>query len=518
VDIAASIIYRQDCYVGQESLVLRFSGASDATVIDRAFRRVRAAHGPLVDAWSPQQVQLRLGDREVTLEAHAQALRIEGEPGTVLQVVLEADHYANHPLRLLRDCVAEYDREERVEHSTRSAWPRKAGDATELEARLHLGAGPGILPLRYPDGRRSALVFTDHADQSDANRLRTLMYGRSDAGPGAPGGFVGHGLGMTKTVFHRSRYRQPLQLSDPEYAAEVSRLVQAGIEVGPHSVGDGPEKREKTAESLPAYEAIGGAPVWIDHQPSTNCEALSNRGALPSDRHYVVDLLKGAGYRYAWAGTDVREPADGINLFEPDRPESRTPVLYTHKVVDPDSRTPLRLFSAVWRLYPPDEFLARYSKARLDKLEADRGLHIAHSYLDAHSGAGRLAGKTLMHRDGDVLVLLPEVEAWLGRLETRQAQGRLWVAGVVAVADHLVAMSRVRVAGVAGRVRLESPQAVKGASFLIPGGVVGIELDGEAVPESKLRVEAEGTVVWLDLAARHRRELTWSAGGGALSK
>ena len=514
VDIDGRLVYSQATYVGQDTLVLRFSGAQAATLLNRGYHTQPAESGMVVDAWTPQRVDLEVSGAQVSLEGRAQAMRVEGDPDKVLQIALEADHHENHPLRTLESCAAVYDREVQPDRADRSAWPRRAGDTHTVRARLHLGPGPGLLPLRYPSGQRSALVFTDHADQSNLPRLRALMYGRSDGGPGQPqtGGFVGHGLTMTKTVFHRSRIHQSIQLSEPDYAAVLTDLVAAGIEVGPHSVGDGPDKRERTAESLPAYRAIGGAPVWIDHQPATNCEAISSEGGDRSSRYYLVDLLKSAGYRYVWAGSDVREPQDGINLFEPARGRARAPVLYAHTAIDPDLDTPLRLFSSVWRLYTAPEFLDRFSDTKLGRLEADRGLHIAHTYLDAHTHTAGLSGKTLLSRTSDGYTLLPSVQTWLGGLAHRQAEGRLWVAGIVAVADHLVAMSEVQLRGWPGRVRVQAETRVTGASFLVPGGAFSPHVDGQPLRSSAHREEREGTVLWMDLEPGVAREITWDPG------
>jgi hypothetical protein len=334
------------------------------------------------------------------------------------------------------------------------------------------------------------------------------MYGQS-TGP-EDGGFVGHGLSLTKTVFHRSRSGRPIQLSEPHYAATLRALAGQGIEIGPHSVGDGPDKREKTAESLPAYAAVGGAPVWIDHQPSTNCEALSSEGVDPSSRYFLVDQLKAHGYRYVWAGTDVAEPSDGINLFDPGRPRARPAVLYPHSAVDPDTGSPMMLFSSVWRYHDTKTFLDKFSDARLDRLEHDRGLHIAHTYLDSLSSAAGHRGKNLLVEQGGVTRLKPEVEAWLAGLATRHSEGRLWVSGIVAVADHLVAMDQVRMDPGPAGYRVRSKLAVRGASFMVPGRVVLPSVDGELLPSSQIRRAPDGTVFWLNLEPDRDHHLSWT--------
>jgi hypothetical protein len=508
VQIQARFLLSEATMIGEEALVLRFSGLAGAEVLNRAYAKVPVSSGLTVDRWTPQRLSLDLGGGTASLEAKAESMRLEGLPSTVLQVVLHADHHGNHPYRPFEQCQDVHEDGVAPDRSKRSPSPRKAGDSLRVTARLHLGSGPELLPLRYPRGQRAALVFTDHADQSDLPKLRALMYGQS-SGP-EDGGFVGHGLSLTKTVFHRSMARRPIQLSDPDYAATLRALVGQGIEIGPHSVGDGPDKREKTAESLPAYAAIGGAPVWIDHQPSTNCEALSSQGADPSSRYFLVDQLKAQGYRYVWAGTDVAEPSDGINLFDPGRPRARPAVLYPHSAVDPDTEAPLMLFSSVWRYHDTKTFLDKFSDARLDKLEHDRGLHIAHTYLDSLSSAAGHRGKSLLVQEGDVTRIKPEVEAWLRGLSTRQSAGRLWVSGLVAVADHLVGMDQLRLDREPAGYRLRTQHAVRGASFMVPGRVVVPSVDGKLIASSQIRRDPDGTVFWLDLEAGSEHHLSWS--------
>ena len=444
----------------------------------------------------------------LSLHGHAQAMRVAGSASDALEVVLEADHHKNHPFRPFRECVDAYDPEASPERMSRSPAPRKAGDRLSVRARLWPSEGPGLLPLRYARGYRAALVFTDHADQSRLAHLQALMYGSS--AEGASGGFVGHGLGMTKSVFERSRRRGPLQLSEPAYRAAVSTLVQQhGIEIGPHSVGDGPDKREQTAASLPEFKSIGGAPVWIDHQPMTNCEALCNEGASPGSRYYLVDQLKAHNFRYAWAGTDIKAPPDGLNMFEPGRLQARVPVLYSHSAVDPDLERPILLFSAVWQYHVLDRFLREFSDERIDRMEAERGLHIAHTYLDAMNNGPGHRGKSLMEAVGDEVRLKAPVATWLAGLGRRQHAGTLWVAGIVAVADHLTGMQSVKIDGQGREARVRATEEVQDASFLIPGAAVTPSVNGRALRPAQFRQEDDGTVLWLELKPGVDYRLTW---------
>ena len=124
VDIHAQVRHQRPMYLSQQALVLRLSGLDDADVVDRAYRRVTATGGQLVDAWTPKRLGLFASGRRVILDAQAQAMQIAGQPSTVLEVSLEADHRDNHPLRIFKECHKVYDAENVPRRSDRSPVPR----------------------------------------------------------------------------------------------------------------------------------------------------------------------------------------------------------------------------------------------------------------------------------------------------------------------------------------------------------------------------------------------------------
>ena len=200
---------------------------------------------------------------------------------------------------------------------------------------------------------------------------------------------------------------------------------------------------------------------------------------------------------------------DGINLFDPGNPNAKPAIVYTHSAIDPSTQAPIRLFSSIWRYHDTATFLAKYSDSQLDRLEDDRGLHIAHTYLDSFSQAEGHRGKSLLEKSGDIYRLRPEVASWMVGLGKRQKAGRLWVPGVAALADHLVAMSEVRIDPVDSGMRIRSGRPVHGASFLIPRRLVSPKLDGGHLPRSQVRKGKDGTVFWFDMLAGGDHLVTW---------
>ncbi len=468
-----------------------FVVAADAVVLDRAYRFV--APPARADRWTPQVA--RLG--RVTLLGDAPGWRVaptreDGQQGFVVRVELDAA--AARPFAPLSTCVAGQptvqDMWSRVPRVERSAAPWPAATTTTVQVRLLVDAPPLPLLLRWPRGQQAALVFADHADQASAARLAALAWGQATAAdllaarPPKPSssspssstsktaastgrGLVGRGLTLTKSVFALPHWYYPAQLDDPRFVAVLDALADDGVDVGVHSVSGGADTPAVTATTLQGAFARYRPSTWIDHQPITNCEALSSRGAQPGPWR-IVDVLQQAGVRYAWSGQDVRLPH--LNLFEPARRDGVAPVLYQH----PDTGS-LWLFPSVWMALPRDRFVARYDDAALDRLQAERGLHVAHTYLDIHVDSGTpLDAWTLLDRVPGGYRLSDEADAVFARLQQRQDRGALWVTTLAQAADHLRAVFGVRLDVDGTDVVLRSEGAVPGLSLAWPDGSVRV--------------------------------------------
>lgn len=107
-----------------------------------------------------------------------------------------------------------------------------------------------------------------------------------------------------------------------------------------------------------------------------------------------MDLLVKHGYGYAWSGIDV-PPSSTLNLLLPKRVDHYNPVLWPAGRLWPGMPASLWLFSTMMTYIDSAKFFALYKKTTLDKLERERGLHIAHTYLEAfHPPAACLRGAT----------------------------------------------------------------------------------------------------------------------------
>lgn len=390
-----------------------------------------------------------------------------------------------------------------VRRPVRSA-PRAPGDVDVLQATLHpAGAGP-FLPVvieRWPAGARAAVVLTDHADRTDPDALRAVLWGSSDprAAGGAGAGLLGRGLRITRSFFAHARVGA---LDDPEIRLLAEDLLDGGSEVALHSVT--PERDARDAVRAGLASAAAWRPVtWIDHQPYTNCEAIASRGAGEGPWG-IRDLLAEAGVRWVWAAGDVdgRAGTRIVNLLGGPPGEARPAVF----PLPHDPR--LWVFRSSMFYAAPAELGAALSDAALAALEDERGLFVAHTYLgpsarttQSEARRARLA----VVRSGDALAVHPGLDAAFARLASHVRAGRLASLAWAEAGDRLRALADVAVRyrpDGAAEVRNHGAAAIPALTVALPAAGLEVAVEGAAL----LGRQDEGGLarLWFDLPAGER--------------
>lgn len=522
---------------------LEFEADSGAPEIGgRDLRSRRAGKKTALSGLDPKWVVLRPGQKPWTVLADddVDGLKLQVAQKTL---VVQADllNSETRPFVFFQKCTEHWREPNRkTSLATRELKP---GETLSGHLTLYPGAAVPLLKARFPEGRRAALVVTDHADQTTVPTLYALMGGTSlpDSKNFGKGGFLGHGLLLTKALWRTSgepapvptwfHARKPLlspfqkklhtlvvyhsqydrfpvdssgagrpQLDDPAMVKLADVLHKAGIELGPHSATPQADDRKSTEEALRFFENFG-ARTWIDHQPYTNCEALTNRG-FRAGKDSIADLLERYQYRYAWSGIDV-PPSAKLNLLEPRHLSEYVPVFYPAGRLAPDGPTQLWLFSTMMTYADSGRFFALYKKKSLDELERERGLHIAHTYLEAfHPPGSKFYKRNLMvpgKTTGEV-VPHPRLEQLLAQWERRVKRKTLWMPTLQQLGEHVRAMTQVTVRlSSDGAAMLTAQTAVKAASFVLPRPAVSVYVDGQ--PLSTVIHDKSETTFFLDLAA-----------------
>jgi hypothetical protein len=476
-----TITYRQPANVRRETLEIELPAPSGARVIFRDGRLRELNGSPLhMDAFGPKYIEAMSESGSIVLVAtgELEGFAAQKLPGGHVRVSLELDDTANHPFRAESKCVRNWRHPAKMaDHSTR----QRAADEIATY-RFFLGqtaAHPTPLVMqRFSAGARAAVALTDHADQSSFETLRALLYGSGK------GGILGHHLKFTKALFFDSAGLAKPQLDDARVRELAQAMVAAGSEVIPHSATPRPDSRAVTEKALKYFHDLS-ARNWIDHQPETNCEAFTDRGWKPGDPFYIGDLFAQYGIKYAWSGLDPIPPDGNLNMLA-----SRTPWLFRFA---PN----LYLWSSVWMYVEAPRFYAALAPDRLDRLEDERGLHIAHTYLESLHPKGKYRARHVLTHDGTEIVTSAEFESLLAELERRQERGTLEVAPVSALADHALALAHVELRYQEdGSVVLRNTgnEPIAGATFTAPCDVT---IDGGAPLHA--RTESDGLTFWLDL-------------------
>jgi hypothetical protein len=283
-------------------------------------------------------------------------------------------------------------------------------------------------------------------------------------------------------------------------ASLTDRLHSAGWEISPHSATPQADDRDSTEEALRFFDQYD-ARTWIDHQPYTNCEALTNRG-FQGGREGIADLLERHSYRYAWSGIDV-PPSPSLNLLTPQRLDQYAPVVYPSGRLATDTPGSLWLFSTMMTYIESSRFFALYKKKSLDQLEQERGLHIAHTYLEAFHPAGSKFAKRNLMQAGKLpgeIVPHPRLEQLLSQLKHRVDRGTLWVPTLQQLGDHLRAMGQVTVRLLpSGAATVHAQAQVRAATFVVPRPGLTVLVDGQSL--TTVRTSKTETTFYVDLAA-----------------
>jgi hypothetical protein len=472
------------------------TGARRIALVGRDLRSVLLPQGAVarLDRFDPKWVTLtdpRSGESG-TLMIDDTVDGVVVRPGVhATQISLELEAAEARPFVHDARCTARWRDQNR--HLPVAARLLTIGDRLGAHGQWITGPALPLLKAHFPDGRRAALVVSDHADQSSARTLAALAEG-----------LAAHHLAITKALFAHGADRP--QLEDPKVVTLADELNHAGSEIVPHSATPRPDERAVTEAALEQFERWH-ARTWIDHQPETNCEAFGDEGYRVGGRFGIADLLSSHGYRYVWAEVDAK--AGDLNLLHPGRLAERAPTVWPVGRLDRGSPADLWMFRSVWSFLEAKRFYAMYGPRALDRLEVERGLHIAHTYLETYHPKGTRFGRRNLLIPADPahdqpggagpVRLDPRFDALLGELEERQARGTLWVPTVAELGDRLRATAEVTIAlNEEGSARVRTPEPLPGATFVVPTETE-VRVGGRP-PRSLTHVAGETTFI-VDLPA-----------------
>lgn len=520
--LTVTIRYGVTATVEREALQIRLSGAARAIGRDLTFAALNSTLR--VDRGTPVVISASdltvIGGPGFIAARYQPAAKRNKTPQTDVQLIL--DDRAAHPFSIYPRCLDKLSTPEgnwlglEQHRVAKDRLTRVAGATVQAQAMLYL-TDPVSSPLpliveRWEAGAKAAFVVTDHADRTDPQALRAILYGTSDqtAPEYGKGGFFGYGLKLTKTFFASGK-RGTLD-DDPEIRALAKEIVAAGSEVGSHSISARKDPRpavEKGLASFTPWQTV----TWIDHQSYTNCEALSNLGWETSGEYGIGDLLIAQGYRWLWAASDFNHWGLQLgNLFGGD-PAMAMPVLCPFP---PDPR--LWIFRSQWFYAPPRKLAAAMSENALLKLEEQRGIFVGHTYLAASAATTRDSAhrRALAVRPTPTgaLVVDSALNEALARISARVRAGTLASLTWRDAGDRLRALADVDVRYLPdGTALIENRGATDLVNLTVAIPVSQAEFTVQGASVSGTRQEANRSTVWFSLRKGGRVKLSVSAEG-----
>ncbi len=350
-------------------------------------------------------------------------------------------------------------------------------DRTTFAMRLLSGGMHRVMPRIHhvPDGYPSAFIWTEHADNATIDSHRAVCFGRSDIveSSEAIGGFVGHGVPVSKTVFHSNPNQRLVKglpvpqasiVGDPAFRSLCDALHGLGWDIGLHSPQ--PDNSSRSANEL-AFRDIArayGSKLWIDHSCSMVRNGISALGLMPSQPHFVGDLLARNGFRYCWtfASEDGSELyVSGLSTLQTRFGDwTVTPLMWQHPTETPGLW--------VWPSSAGSDFSV-LSAPELDELIASRGVAVMHAYPAYHPGVGRESFFFRQASSGG-LESAAGFESVLQLLTSRRDSGGLLLTTVSRWCSYLESLQDVQVtpAQNAWEIRNKGAVRIHGLTFFAP--------------------------------------------------
>ncbi|MEI8347454.1 MAG: hypothetical protein WCG27_08300, partial [Pseudomonadota bacterium] len=240
-------------------------------------------------------------------------------------LALELESEKNHPFIAKPNCNSANGKTPSAINL--SAAFKKKGQVERPRTIILLGETMPILWSRYPDGFDAALSLSDHADQSSFSK--TIILNGDPAQESQRPGLITSGVLYTKSIFLKKAKGYSRQFDNPSFLQLIKKYYDSGEEIAIHSISgitDLPRDCKYIVEARKHFPIK----TWIDHSPTDNCEAISNRGWDQSSSWFMLDKLEENGIRNLWAVKDIDLSPGSLNMLRPEKKGEVTPAIFFH--------------------------------------------------------------------------------------------------------------------------------------------------------------------------------------------
>jgi len=442
VDYAIKINYKRDTIVRFEKIIFNMK-SNNGTVLLKDYRTSSITRKVYASGqWTPKIVEFRYPPTKNIFSFvgsdNMQSMMLQPKNNYSSELCLYLDSAHNHPHHyFIRNKVINLAETRRVEGEIASYFVTFSVNNCEKY----------IAKMRQPSGYLATLIFTEHPDGEMYKKSRAMAYGYSDIFNPKYGtkGFLGNNLTWTKGVFVYDFTNNPTDalMEKPEYKALIDQMFLDGVEIVPHTMTWTRDNRTVVSNGLDILDQYNTC-NWIDHGvPSAidNFEDITIQGWNPQSEYYILDMLHEHGYKYAWGAIDYYPVIERFNMLEPNKTSVINPFMYYISWVDDNLTDTYKIFlwNTVWTELRPDKY---YTKANVDRLINEKGIHIGHAYFDMADCEGHTYDKLLFKDEYKINDIF---ENELEYIAQKKSEGSLWVPTVTQFGDYLTSISNVRI-------------------------------------------------------------------------
>lgn len=430
-----------------------------------------------------------------------------------------------------------------------------SGDERNNNFSIYLGDIPKVTPriMLVPNGCLAGYVFTEHADGGNIQTQRAAYFGSEDISSikDAVGGFVGHKIPVTKSIFYADAGDLPgSSIKDdpdwPQFLDFLDQLNETGnYDICLHTPDGSNSSREVLDESIKFMKNRFDTKTWIDHGMYTgqiNRECIVADGLNPNSEYYAADLWEKYDTRYFWcpAVEVIREssligklmklklydasatlwkryfsPEDlkkkgfftscremfiryqdkgELNSLRPDKGnEFPTPLFWQHLTQTRNFYSWVTDYSMGVRNLSPKKI--NNEEKLINKLISDWGLFIQHGYYVSNENDNAV----LSVRDGKT-VINPYFDQILEFMSHQREEGDLYITTIRDLLDYWVLIEKISFDYMPdGEIHVNNgnDEPIKGLSLVVQADTVRI--NGE-IP--KFRRIGKNTIFWFDIPAK----------------
>ena len=503
VDYVAKMHYKKDTMVPFERIIFDIK-TNNGTVLLKDYRTVHIAKKKIASGqWTPKIVEFRYPPTENIFSFiggdNMQSMVLQPKNNSFSELILYFDDERNHPFHYYKDYhkIFNLDETKRVAGETISYYVTFSVNNSEKY----------IAKMRQPYGSLATLIFTEHPDGENVKKSRATAYGYSDISDPAYGtkGILGNNLTWTKGIFVYDFVDHPTDalMEKPEYKALIDQMYLDGVEIVPHTMTWNTDNRTIVSSGLDVLDQYNAC-NWIDHGLRKNFETLGAQGWNIQSEYYIMDMLHDHNYKYAWGAIDY-PITESLNILEPDETSVINPFMYYNNRVDDNLTDTYKIF--LWNTINtekrPDEY---YTKANVDRLINEKGIHIGHEYFDWEGCEGHAYDKLLFKDEYKINDLF---ENELEYIAKKKSEGSLWVPTVSEFGDYLRSISNVRIIYDGNNeytIKNDNNHAVNGLAFITDKTNINKVLINDTI-SSNFKVVGKDIIFWMDIGANSEKKI-----------